>query len=187
MLTITTNIDKAVAMLQQLDQDVNFQKSVLFRNIGMDLADDVKRRIASQDDGSWEKLSKWSKAKKDAPQPLFGAGGYVKWRSYTDRVEIYGEMPEDWTLTQHHEGFDNQQGDLDGDGKIVIDIVNPGPLGLGQNATTFAWSPNGKIGHTPARKIWTGEAEAVTKVNETAFQWLKAVVAKALGEADINV
>lgn len=188
MLTITVpNLEKAIGKLEQLNQDIDFQKSVLFRDIGTDLASDVQRRIATQNDGQWEGLSKWSMAKKNAPQPLFGAGEYVKWRSFPDRVEIYGDMPEEWTLTQHHEGFDNQtKGSEVFDGKIVIDIVNPGPLGLGSDAQTFAWSPTGRIAHTPARQIWPDEKIATAKVNDISFQWLKAVVAKALGEGGSN-
>lgn len=179
--TITTNANEVAATIKAILGEINFQKEALFGNSVRALADDAKRRIKSQNNGQWAAVSKWIRAKKDPDRVLEGAEAFVKFRVRDGQGEVYGDTQQDWTLTQHHEGFENKTRASEViDGKIEIDIVNPGPLGLGSNARTFAWSPNGKIGHTPARQIWADDAQTTKIVLPIASRWLQKVVTDAL-------
>lgn len=179
--TVTTNANEVAATLKAILGEINFQRDGLMGSSARALAEDAKARIKSQNQGQWAQMSKWIRAKKDPQRVLEGAEAFVKWRVRAGQGEVYGETEQDWTLTQHHEGFENKtrEGEIL-DGKIEIDIVNPGPLGLGSNARTFGWSPNGHIGHTPARQIWASDEQAQKIVLPIASRWLQKVVTDAL-------
>lgn len=179
--TITTNASEVAATIKAILNEINFQRDGLTGSSVRALAEDAKRRITTQNDGQWPTLSKWVKAKKDPERALQGAEAFVKFRVRDGQGEVYGETGQDWTLTQHHLGFENVTKSTEIiDGKIEIDIVNPGPLGLGTNARQFSWSPNGHIGHTPARQIWANDAQAQKIVLPIASHWLQKVLTDAL-------
>lgn len=183
-MEIITNAPVVGKKFDELVQAINFQRENLFQQLGIELTDDVKRRIASQDNGNWETLSKWSLSRRPAEQPLQGIDKFVKYRASQDGLTIYGDTGSDWTLSQHDQGFtnDTSHDKRTSEGKIEISIVNPGPLGLGSNATTFAWSPTGNVGKTPARKIWATSDEASKITYTVASRWLEAIVKQAMGD-----
>lgn len=181
-MEIITNADQVQNLINKLNTEINAQWVPLYDELGHSFIADVQERIISQDKGAWAEASKWIRAKKDPPRPLFGAEKFVKYKASPARFELYGDTGEDWTLTQHHEGFINKQ-DHEIDGRIVIDIINPGPLGLKENATKFSWVPEkGTTDKTPARKIWPDEKESQAITLPIASHWLQALVQRVLAD-----
>jgi hypothetical protein len=128
------------------------------RALGMAYRRDVQHRISSQDGGRWATASKWTQARTGRQRVLAGAEKFVRTRVTGARMVLYGDTGGDWTLTQHHFGFENKQNREIG-GRIQINVVDPGPLGLSLGTAKFSWAP-GNSGKTPARRIWPDEAQA---------------------------
>lgn len=176
-MEITTNAPDVAAKFEKLIEQLKFQQSDLFAEIGRGLVADTQKRIISQDQGRWAGLSKWALAKKAAERPLQGAEKFVKSRIAGNKLEIYGDTGANWTLTQHDQGFENKEDHREGD-RIIIDIVNPSPLGI-TKAGPFSWVPEkGEVFKTPARKIWATGEEAKVIVMPIASHWLEAVAQK---------
>lgn len=173
MMEIFTNARDVAAKFDKLIEELKYQQSDLFTELGRGLTENVKKRISSQDEGRWEKASKWILAKKSVDRPLLGAEKYVKYRFSTGKLQIYGDTGADWTLSQHDQGFENKEDHRVG-GRIEIDIINPGPLGI-TKAGPFSWAAKGETHKTPARKIWPTGEEAKVVIQPIASHWLQAV------------
>lgn len=180
-LTIVTNAPEAAAILEKINSEIAAGYVSLYSGLGRLLQKDVQDRIESQDDGKWAHASKWIQAKKGTDHKILeGAGRYVKYSATKDALTVYGETPGEWTLSMHHEGFLNES-EIEHDGRVTIDIVNPGPLGLSPGATKFSWIPkNVTPDKTPARKIWPSEEEAVSIITPVYSRWLQATVNRAV-------
>lgn len=179
-VTVKTNAPFVAAQFKELGEAIRSQQTVVFKQIGPKIVADVQTRIKTQDNGSWAHMSKWVAAKKNPQRVLEGAERFVKYRIVGGELQVYGETDGEWTLTQHHEGFENKE-DHKEDDRIVIDIVNPGPLGL----TTvpngkFSWVPKDAAHRTPARKIWPSEAEVDKITLPIASRWLQKLVTDIL-------
>lgn len=178
--TIITNASDAAATLERINSEIAASYSTLYGQLGRASQKDVQDRIASQDEGKWAGASKWIQAKKNATRVLEGAEAFVKYDADAKGVSVYGDTGAEWTLTQHDEGFENEP-EIEADGRIEIDIVNPGPLGLGTGTTKFSWIPRGIApDKTPARKIWPTEAEAVAIITPIYSRWLQATLNRAV-------
>ena len=106
MVKITIINDKQVERgLRVLGDAIHRQRRTLMTRLGSELKKDVKRRILTQDKGSWAKPGKWAKAKKDRRKSLVGTSKFIRSKSTKDRTEVFGAMPGTWTFTQHHRGF----------------------------------------------------------------------------------
>lgn len=173
--TIKTNADDVQRKLERLNNEIKFSMPALWSQLGPRLVDDVRERITSEDQGRWAAVSKWVRAKKNVLRALQGTEQYVKWKIQGDKMIVYGDMPGDWTFTQHHEGFENKQNNVNRWGGITIDVVNPGPLGLSKPGP-FSWMPGLEEHHTPARKIWPSDKDARDIVLPLASRWLESVV-----------
>ena len=144
------------------------------------MTEDVKKRIVSQNENKWPVLSKWVRAKKDPQRALQGAEEFVKFRVSAVGLEVYGDTGKEWTLTQHHQGFINKADDIGADGRVTIDIVNPGPLAL-PSGGPFSWLFKGSSGATPARQIWPNDQQGVQIALPVASRWLEALVKRIEG------
>lgn len=168
----------------------------LFRSLGDLYVENVKHRIITRNDGQWAPASKWARAKTGQAFPtLLGAEKYVKARVTKNSLSIVSTA-RGWSLTQHHDGFENKltgPGDkFDSNGRVVLKIKDPRPLNLytemrkarngkqTPRSTTFAFKPR-KPGHTPARKIWPTADEAISLGQPIASRWLNQIVTKAGG------
>ncbi len=173
-------IGEAKLFFERLSQNLN--RDDLLVGLGIDFEKDVKQRISTRNYGMWPDASKWIRAKKGIGRALQGVERYVKFRVMGKKVQIYGDMPESWTLTQHHFGFENKlYSDKDKrNGSIVtIDLVNPAALPW-VKGNRFAWKPT-RRGNTPARKIWPDLAEAEQHTYRIASRWLAKAVREAGG------
>lgn len=185
-MEIITNAREVARCFDIINAQLELGRATLFQELGESLSEKVKRRIETQDDGQWAPLSKWIKAKKSPERALQGAEEFIKFRFDEAELSVYGEMPADWTLTQHDEGFDNKEDHKVGEA-IVIEIVDPSPLGLASVPNgIFSWVPKGTPGHTPARRIWLDEEEVVVIVEPIAERWMQATVATAIAESGVE-
>lgn len=179
-MEIITNAKVVGKKFDDLVYQIEHGRASLFKQLGAALQEDVQKRIKTQDQGRWAAMSKWVKAKKNPDRVLQGAEEFVKVKYNNDEMTVYGETDGNWTLTQHHEGFENKEDHKQGD-RIEIDIVNPGPLGLASLPNgKFSWVPKGTPGHTPARKIWPDEGDTRRIVLPIASRWLQVTAEKAL-------
>lgn len=161
------------ALLNGLSRDVEQALPSVLRDVSTALRENVRRRIVTQDGATWKPVSKWIRAKKNARKPLAGMQNRVKSRVLgSRRAEVFFESPGNWTLTQHHDGFPQPQvGPEDAyvNPRVVLDIVNPRPLGLNASGK-FAFVP-WRQWSTPARRIWTSETEAVAIAEPLVARW----------------
>ncbi len=187
------NEEKIEAMFKSLGTSINEKLPLLYNAVGPALVTNIRRRIQSQDGGKWQPASKWLRAKSGQSQVLKGAERYVNYRIAAKGLEVLGKGGK-WTLTQHHEGFENKLADpsepRDGHGRVILTIKDAAPLHLYQEfrrrrngqrvgvKTTFAFVPQ-KPGHTPARKIWPTQAEAQRIVDPLSSRWLTKLVQEA--------
>jgi len=181
-MEIITNAANVSKLIQSIDTEIRTHKYDLFKTLGPLFVRDVENRIATQDNGRWAQASKWTLAKRgDMHKILSGLEDVVKWKAYGGKLVIYGDTGNPaWTLTQHHQGFEShERSGEEVDGRITIDIVNPGPLSLGKTGT-FSWTPGRTGGHVPARKIWPDDSDARVIVLPIASRWLQAMVVRAL-------
>lgn len=183
-------IDKASEDFLGLSRALTEQQPALFRSLGDALVSDVKRRIMTSDGGAWAPCSKWLKAKSGQSKVLLGAEKFVRAKVTEAGLRVVGKSGK-WTLTQHHEGFENDLADngdkFDAFGRVIIKIKDAAPLALYQEfrqkrdgtkvprAAVFAFVPK-RAGKTPARKIWTGGEEARAIIQPIASRWLNKIV-----------
>lgn len=176
IITFTTNAPLAAKKLEAINVYIASHQIEFFTEASQALYENVVHRIATQDGGTWPELSKWGRAKKGINIALKGAEKFVKWKADAQHGVVYDETGEEWTLTQHHHGFANKPEA----GRIEIDVIDPGPLGLTSLPDgKFSWIAK-RSGDTPARKIWPADREEVEIVLPIASRWLEKVVREAL-------
>jgi hypothetical protein len=156
-------------------------RNTLLRETSAALRDNVRKRIASQNNNSWAKASKWTRAKKNTNRALSGQAKNIRSRVMSsERAEVFYEGISKTTgksikITEHHFGYV-----LPADGQVTsIPILNPAPLRLAKNKNRFffRWKNDSSI---PARKIWPdGPREAENIVEPIALKWLNKMVDRA--------
>jgi hypothetical protein len=187
--------DELLAATGKLPKAISSQLPALFRSLGVALVDNVKSRIISRDGGTWAGASKWARAKTGQNFPtLLGAEKYVRMSVSGTTLKVFGQTGKSWTLTQHHEGFQNELSSADEErdsaGRIVLQIKDPVPLNLYAEyrkkrdgsvvprASVFCFVPK-RAGQTPARRIWPTEAEANEIAQPIGSRWLEKVKQEA--------
>lgn len=182
MLEIKTNAETAGQTLEAIAKRISELLPQLFTESGRALVKDVQDRIQSQDHNTWALASKWVNAKKGTTHALKGIERFIFYRLVGDKkLELYGKTDGKWTISQHHEGFENKLADEKekvGE-RVRLKIVNPGPLGL-SSARDFYFIPK-HAGKTPARKIWPTTEDAAKVVYPVGFRWLRRLVLETPG------
>jgi hypothetical protein len=150
------------------------QVRVLFGALGRAVRNDVRKNITTQGNGSWDKLSKWTRARTGRRKALVTERSRIKFRiRNTRRVEIgYEERESGWNLTDHHRGFTSSG--FKGK-KVVIPLRNPKPLGVTDDKITIL---SAKPSVVPSRKVWGSLNRTVKIVRVVANRWMKQIVAK---------
>lgn len=175
-IAITTTAPMTARQIAALETRLLRGKNALLSKVAIALRGDVRKRIGSQDSGSWPPISKWGRAKGKA-RALSGAGALVKSRVKAGVGQVYAETPPDeygnnWSLTQHHKGFTNK---IESGSVVIIPLRNPSALGLPRNRTTFSFIER-RAGKTPGRKIWPTREEGNAVMRPIASKWLVAMV-----------
>lgn len=175
MQIVVKNRQELERFFRKLEREIDRGWLRLFRQIGPGLRQDVKNRIISEDGGSWESVSKWVRAKKNARKALSGTWKRVKTRTITGvgggKLFLFFESPGDWTLTQHHDGFVNQPTGR----RVNIPIVNPRPLNLKAGTSSFSFVDRNSS-KVPTRKIWPSENEAIGIIQPKVAPWFVDII-----------
>lgn len=182
--------------LAKVSDAIRTQLPNLFRSLGDAYVNDVTRRIQTQDDGRWAKLSKWGRAKTGQDTPLLGTEKYIKARVSAAGLSIVSTA-RGFSMSDHDKGFVNKptspDDEFDDFGRVVIKVKDGRPLNLytemrrnrksGEQvprAQVFAFKA-GRPGVTPARKIWATTDEAIAIGQPIASRWLQQIVNQAGG------
>lgn len=148
----------------------------LWRIIGRELRNEARRNISSQDGGSYEPLSKWTRARTGRRKALVSERKHIHFRFRPARLEVYYNMHRGFTLTQHHKGYTIKPKNR----KVSIPLRNPGLLNNKSwrkaKAATFVDRKPKKV---PARKIWPDENKVVSVTTKAAFTWGSRVTRRA--------
>lgn len=161
------------AYIAGIEKEIDRNLPSLLREISSALRDDVRKRIITSDGGTWKPPSKWIRAKKNSRKALAGMQKFVRSRVLQRSAEVYFDSPGDWTLTQHEKGFVNKligPKDMAIGSRVILNIINPRPLGL-PSPGSFSFVPQ-EPGITPARRIWTNEAEAYGIAEPLVSRWV---------------
>lgn len=188
-LTITTNAGEQADLIAKINDAVAAAWPQLYGQLGSVFQKRVQDRIESEDNGTWIANSKWVQAKKGlAYKTLEGAGRFVKYKADGKMMTLYGDTGADWTLSMHDKGFENAVEQIGADGRIEIDIVDPGPLGLSAGSSKFSWIPKSITpDKTPARKIWDTETEVVSITTPIYSRWLQATINRAIEDTGASI
>jgi hypothetical protein len=142
--------------------------------------DHVRKTINSQDGGSWEKPSKWTRAKKRTNRALSGQANNITniFASRAQALVVYQgaskQTGKPISITEHHFG----KVLLATNNLVRIPIRNPAPLKLSRAATSM-WFKWGKNSIVPRRKIWPdrpGEADGIAQ--PLVHRWVAGVAAR---------
>lgn len=191
MIDITTTTKEAAATVRAINAALKAHLPELLSEAGNSEGNIVRKRIQSQDEGRWPLASKWVRAKKGTDKALFNAERYVKVKVVTGKVSVYGQTGQDWTLTQHDQGFTNEligKDDKTDGGKVVLTIRDPSALGQGLlnlkrgkvQSSKFEFTPR-RAGITPRRKIWSTDAEVKSRVDPMSSRWARKVISEVQG------
>jgi hypothetical protein len=176
-VVLTTTAAKTAGQLAELDRRIVAGRSHLLRLVGAAARDDVQARMNSRNRGQWRPSSKWLIAK-GKPHPLAGLANLVKSRVVGNQGQVYAELPPStetgaqWSLTQHHKGFENDKpkGNL-----VVIPVRVPSALGLSDGRKSFGFIHR-NAGQTPARQIWPTDTQLQKVAEPIASRWLNQLV-----------
>lgn len=162
--------------IRGLDDDFTPTKRemrILFGALGRTMRNDVKKNITTQGQGSWPKLSKWTRAKTGRRKALITERKRITFVIKPRRVEIgYQERSADWNLTKHHRGFTTTG--FKGK-KVTIPLKNPRPLGIKSETITIL---SAKPSVVPARNVW-GTLRRTVKVGKVVTnKWMLRIVQK---------
>jgi hypothetical protein len=179
---ITTNAANVADFFRKLQEQVDETRGVLLTALGRDLMENTQRRIKTANDGTWAPPSKWVQAKKGVNQALVGTEKYVKFRVLRDNLELYADIPGNWTFEQHEKGFKNVPFDKteerDEHGRVHLELANPSALNY--RFKVFAFVPR-RAGTVPPRQVWPNNKQTSDVVIPIASRWLKIAVEKAGG------
>ena len=137
--------------------------------IGRLVRDYSRDKITTQDNGKWEKLSKWSQAKTGRRKALITLRGGIVYRKIANGVEVYDKDPRQ-LLAKHSRGYTNPPGS----GRVFIPLKNPGKLSPGPNLTSRGifirrWVP----GTVPRRNVWGTREERDRIIMPIIRQWVR--------------
>jgi len=172
-----TGLDNVKRALLDIELQVSARGRlpVLMNRIGRVLRDDAKRRITSQDGGSWEELGKWQRAKTGRRKALLKEREHIHHKVLPAgaAVIVYYNMRGSWKLTTHGTGFV-----VSPHGKfITVKLVDGRPLMLPQTQTaiTFRWKRPSVV---PARRVFAHKERAERYIRPIIAAWLAEIKAR---------
>lgn len=176
MLAVTID-DKRARRAMDRTVDGLSQTHRMLDVVARGFRDHVRKTIATQDGGSWERPSKWTRAKKRQMRALPGQSINIKhiFAGRKQALVVYQgqskETGQPISITEHHYGKA-----LPPTGKLVrIPIRAPSALGLTRGITEM-WFRSRRPSVVPARKIWPdrpGEAQRIAE--PLASNWVRVL------------
>lgn len=169
-------LQKAKLGIKGIGDDITVtrgQAKRLFRAIGRESRDYVRRRITTQGNGSWPKLSKWTRARTGRRKALLTERQRVVFRVKPLKVEVaYEERTAEWNLTTHHKGFTTPGTK---NKRVTIPLRNPAAIGWNRPAISFR---NSKDSVTPPRNVWGFERDHQEIARKQTRIWIKGIIEK---------
>jgi len=167
MASITiTGIKEAKLGLSKIRRSLRNNNAFL-RSVGRELRDDARRRITTQDGGSYPKLSKWTRAKTGRRKALITERNNIQFRLVAGVLQIGHEGSGGWELTSHEKGFT-----LPGLAEMFTvkrpNFLAPGRNLKGDQVTVFGKRPS----KVPARRVFPTQAEANVILVREAEKWI---------------
>jgi hypothetical protein len=143
----------------------------LMNSIGRALRDDARRRITTQDGGTYDPLSKWTRAQTGRRKALITERKNISFKLVGGTLQIGHQSPGNWSIEQHEKGFVEQNA------SETITLRNPKALKDIRGTQFFLKNPKPSV--VPARKVFANRAEAESIAKKKADQWVKKIVARA--------
>ena len=143
---------------------------VLLNRVGRGLRDFSRNKITTQGDGSWEPLSKWTKARTGRKKALITLRKDITYDiSGPGEVRIYDSNPRQW-LAKHSSGYTNPPQS----GPFPI-----GPLrkpGLLKHSGPWLWVKGAREGVVPKRNVWGTKLERSRIYNPIVQKWIRDTI-----------
>ena len=172
MTNITvTGVAQTKAGLNKIKRALK-RTNVLLNGIGRSLRDDAKRRITTQDGGSYAPLSKWTRAQTGRRKALLPLRSGITFKLAGGILQVGHDSGSTlWNIGMHEKGF------IQSNKSEMITLRNPRALKDVRGTQFFLRSPKPSV--TPARKVFANKAEAESIAKIKAEAWVKNIVGKA--------
>ncbi len=166
----TTGLDKTKKGLLKIQRALK-RTNPLMNGIGRALRDDARRRITTQDGGTYAPLSKWTRAQTGRRKALITERKNITFKLVGGSLQIGHVSPGAWTIGMHERGFVEQNK------SETITLRNPKALKDVRGTQFFLKSPKPSV--TPARKVFANRAETESIARRKADEWIKRIVERA--------
>jgi len=166
---VITGVPETKAGMRKLKRALS-KTNPLFNRIGRSLRDDARKRITTQDNGAYDKLSKWTRARTGRRKALITERKNISFQMIGSRL-IIGHTATGWDITMHERGFVTPGFT----GKTVtIPLKNPTALrNIQGNSITIRGA---KPSVVPARRVFSTESEALAIIENEAEAWVRKIV-----------
>lgn len=143
----------------------------LYTRIGRALRDDARKRITTQDNGNYDPLSKWTRARTGRRKALITERQNISFKVIGGTLIIGHTAKGNWNIQMHERGFVTPGFS----GKAVtIPLKNPNALkDVKGNSITIRGA---KASVVPARRVFATQAEAEVIARSHAERWLADIV-----------
>jgi hypothetical protein len=165
-----TGISKTNKGLAKIKRAIR-RTDTLMNGIGRALRDDARRRITSQDGGTYAPLSKWTRAQTGRRKALITERNNIKFRLQGGILQIGHEADGNWNIGMHESGF------VEDNKSETITLKNPKALKDVRGTQFFLKSPKPSV--VPARKVFANKFETESIAKRKADEWIKKIVARA--------
>lgn len=181
MVRITIINDENVKRgFSEIAKSILRKRRSLLLTISRELKMDVKKRIVKQDGGAWDRPSKWTRAKKGRRKALVGTSKFIKHQAIKEAAVVFGDIPGNWTFTQHHFGFRKAPTGK----RVFLSLQRPSALNPNPGPKMSFISTRESV--TPARKIWPTVPHAKRITLLAANPWIRKTARRALAKAGIR-
>jgi len=165
-VTGLSNAKKSLAKIQRAIK----RTDPLMNAIGRALRDDARRRITTQDGGTYAPLSKWTRAQTGRRKALITERKNISFKLVGGVLQIGHQSPGNWSIQQHEKGFVEQNA------SETITLRNPKALKDVRGTQFFVKNPKASV--VPARKVFANNAEAESIARKKANEWVKKIVTR---------
>lgn len=149
---------------------------VVYNRLGRALRDDARNRITTQDNGNYDKLSKWTRARTGRRKALITERKNINFRISGGTLVIGHSAKGDWNIEMHEKGF--RTPGFSGR-SVTIPLKNPRALkNVSGNSITIRGAKESVV---PARRVFSTEAEATRIGEPIVVRWIKDIIKRNAG------
>lgn len=172
MTVIITGLDELRRATRRWKDDFRPSSSrvrVLLRRVGRDVRDFARNKITTQGEGSWQPLSKWTRAKTGRRKALITLRDKIQYDVGADSVRVYDSDPRQ-LLAKHSSGYKNppKQGPL-----AIGPLVKPGLL---KHSGPYLWVRATREADVPRRNVWGTKRERTRVINPIVQDWVRDTI-----------